>query len=193
MRKHFKGESAALAGMSDADILTKVLRQSFRPQQFLRDRILEFEMERFRRPVIGLHVRYMDRKACLRDFIKHVDRVIAKIPRAQIFLATDNTASQDSILQRYGDATVITTQKWFPSKGVSMHQNPACPDRFQHAVDALVDMYLLAKCDWLIYPGSSTFSYISSLLSESSINQIIDIERFNIRVRTKRFIRSLIA
>jgi len=56
----------------------------------------------------------------------------------------------------------------------------------------LVDMYLLAECDCLIYSGYSTFSLISRILSDAQPENIVDIDRFNVKVRLKKIIRELV-
>jgi hypothetical protein len=132
----------------------------------------------------------MDRKTSLKDFLRHVDKLHAKKPQATIFLATDNKEAEDQIRARY--PKVVTTPKWFPEGGISMHQNPECPDRTNNAVEALIDMYLLAECDYLVFPGSSTFSKIASLISTMPRANAIDIERYSPRIRIKRFVKALV-
>ena len=112
---------------------------------------------------------------------------MAKIPEAVIFLATDNREAQQLVEKRY--PKVIATEKWFPTTGIEMHQNPECPDRLNNAIEALLDMYLLAECDYLVFPSSSTFSYISSLYTSMPRANIIDVERRDPIVRVVKFAR----
>ena len=43
---------------------------------------------------------------------------------------------------------------WWPPPGSgSLHQHESCPDRFQNAVEALVDLFLLAQVRRLIFSG----------------------------------------
>jgi hypothetical protein len=190
LRRHFTGQWAHLARMSDDQILSKVFREDLRPSTAIMKKVHAFKREHFDGEVIGVHVRYMDRKTSIRDFLKHLDRKVARRPGAMIFLATDNKEAEATIRGRY--RRVVTTPKWFPESGVSMHQNHECPDRLNNAVEALLDMYLLAECDHLIFPGSSTFSWIASLATSMPPENIVDIEKYNLRIQTKKFIKKFI-
>jgi hypothetical protein len=73
-----------------------------------------------------------------------------------------------------------------------MHLSEHCPDRLQNAIDALIDMYTLAKCQYLVFASSSTFSYISSLSSTMPGSNIIDIERNDPIIRLKKIARKFV-
>ena len=120
-------------------------------------------------------------------FFAAIDRIVAKVPEAVIFLATDNREAQRLVEKRY--SKVIATEKWFPTTGNEMHQNPECSDRLNNAVEALIDMYLLAECDYLVSPSSSTFSYISSLLANIPPARIVDVERNDPVIRIVKLAR----
>lgn len=190
LRKHLQGAWADWAPLSDEQILARILQRHITLSKDIRGKVDAFKQAHFQGEVIGLHVRYMDRKTSLKDFLRHVDRLHARKPDAMIFLATDNKEAEERIRARYPKVT--TTPKWFPETGISMHQNPECPDRLTNAVEALVDMYLLAECDYLVFPGSSTFSKIASLISRMAPRNIIDIERYSPRIRLKRFVKSFL-
>lgn len=49
---------------------------------------------------------------------------------------------------------VITTPHWYPTPGLPMHGSQECPDRIEHGVETLADLYLLAECDYLIIDTS---------------------------------------
>jgi Nodulation protein Z (NodZ) len=185
-RRHFRGEFADLAKKSDEAILSDLLRSSLMPRAEIRARIRKWKAEHFGSgPVIGVHIRFMDTKIPWLPFLKlrtsidsffaAIDKIKAKVPEAAIFLATDNREAQRLVEDRYRN--VIATEKWFPTTGHEMHQNPECSDRLNNAVEALIDMYLLAECDYLVFPSSSTFSYISSLLANIPRARIVDVER----------------
>ncbi len=190
LRKHFTGAWAEWARLSDEQIIARVLQRHILLSAGIRAQVDAFKAANLPGEIIGVHVRYMDRKASIHDFLKHIDKLHAKRPDAVVFLATDNKEAEDLIRGRY--PRVVTTPKWFPEGGISMHQNPECPDRTNNAIEALIDMYLLAECDYLIFPGSSTFSKIASLISKMPRAQMIDIERYNPRIRIKRFVKSLL-
>ena len=87
---------------------------------------------------------------------------------------------------------VIVTPKWLPPPGESMHQNDNCAQRLRNAIEALVDMYLLSHCKYLIFPGSSTFSWIAAAISEARPENIIDVERYSPSVVVKRVLRRMV-
>ena len=197
-RRHFRGDFAALAKRSDESILAELLRTTLilRPQ--IRARVDSWRAEHFGRgPVIGVHMRFMDTKiphlpflkmrTSIDTFFSAIDRIMAKVQGAIVFVATDNREAQDLVEKRY--PKVIATPKWFPTTGIEMHQNPECPDRFNNAIEALIDMYLLADCDYLVFPSSSTFSYISSLYSNMPRENIVDVERNDPVIRMVKWAR----
>jgi hypothetical protein len=71
--------------------------------------------------------------------------------------------------------SVITTEHWYPAPGSRIHQNPGCPNRLENAVEALVDLYALAECDYLIVDTSSMFSYLAVLLTNSPDSNIFNV------------------
>lgn len=197
-RKHFRGEFAALARKSDEAILAELLRTTLIPRPEISARIKKWKAEHFGSgPVIGVHIRFMDTKipwlpsiqlrTSLDSFFVAIDRIMAKEPQAVIFLATDNQEAQRLVEERY--PKVIATEKWFPTTGHEMHQNPECTDRLNNAVEALIDMYLLSECDYLVFPSSSTFSYISSLLANIPRDRIVDVERNDPLIRIVKLAR----
>lgn len=188
LRRHFTGEFAWLRPMSDEAIMRRMLREELLPQPIIRERVDDFQSKHFRRPTIGVHIRSTDRRSPVEAFHRALGQVMKHHPDAQVFLATDSKQVEQTMRERYRD--VICTEKWFPSEGGKMHENNACPDRLRNAIEALVDMYLLGACDYLIYPRVSTFSYMSSLISDAPRGHIIDVQRFHLGVRLRRVVRS---
>ncbi len=139
--------------------------------------------------VIGVHVRFTDRKVDLKLYDSPIRRMLEKMPEARIFLATDNMDIKNYFEKKYHK--VVYTEKWYPEESIALHYNASCPDKIQNGIEALVDMYLLAECDALIYPGHSTFSWISSILSKASPANLIDVTRYNIKIQLKRLIREI--
>lgn len=96
-------------------------------------------------------------------------------PGAKIFLATDNKEVLDFYREKYPD--IICRDKLYPNdKNKALHQTNELSDKFGMGVDALVEMYLLSECDYLIYSSRSSFSYISHLLSDIPESNVIDTE-----------------
>ena len=66
LRRHFVGPFAGFAEADSATILRRVIRENlFSLQPHLRQRVAEFERAAFRRPTVGVHVRYTDYRARL--------------------------------------------------------------------------------------------------------------------------------
>ena len=175
--------------LSGADI-RKVLLECMPVNGEICQRMADFKARYWQRPVIGVHIRHTDLRSNLVQHERYLKRILERVPDAHIFLATDNRQVNEDYRRQFKN--VISTQKWFPDEESSMHQNPTCSDRITNGIDALVDMYLLADCDYLIYASASTFSWISRLLSSLPPNRVIDVERFSPRVRLKRLIRELV-
>lgn len=140
--------------------------------------------------VIGVHVRHTDRQISLERYKKPINRMLEKHPGAAIFLATDNPHVNEFFKSQYSH--VITLEKWYPEDSSALHQNYTCPDKVRNGIEALVDMYLLAECDALIYPGNSTFSWISSLISKAPRQDRIDVTSRNVKVMLKKIIREFV-
>jgi hypothetical protein len=121
-----------------------------------------------------VHVRYTDYQVNLFAILYRVDRLIAETPDAQIFLATDNVQIKKLFEATY--PSVLSTEHWYPEPGRRLHANQACPDKLENAIEALVDIYVLAACDWVVIDSSSSFSYLVKLLSEAPVGRIYDME-----------------
>jgi hypothetical protein len=166
-------------GKSEKQIIGDIYKNRIKLHPAIREKVEKFAAANALQEAVGLHIRYMDKKASIRDFLPHLDRIVRKNPGVRIFLATDNLEAERLIRKDY--PRVIATPKWYPETGSSMHQNPECPDKLQNAVEALTDMYLLARCRWLIFPGRSTFSLISSLISDAPPENIHDVDRWQLK------------
>ena len=55
-----------------------------------------------------------------------------------------------------------------------IHQSRACPDRLQNGVEALVDLYLHAECDYLVGDSTSAFAKVAGLLSAAPASRRYD-------------------
>ena len=156
----------------------------------IRMKVDEFKARHWKAPMIGLHIRCTDLKTDLGAYRKALDRLLTQVPDATLFLATDNAQVMEDYIARY--PRVVSTPKWLPAGVHSLHQNAACPDRFANGVEALLDMYLLAECDYLIYPGSSTFSWIAGIMAGLDEAHLIDVERHHLIRKAKRWFRDLL-
>jgi hypothetical protein len=190
LRKHLHVLDPGFAGLSTYAVVRKVLTETMRLNDTVRRKVEEFKATHWPGTVIGLHIRHSDRRTELAKYERCLHHVLRRHPDAHIFLATDNSQVQQDYARRYEN--LFSTPKWYPDGMDSMHQNAQCCDRAANGIEALIDMYLLAQCDFLIFPSVSTFSLISAILSDAPADHIMDIDRFNLRVRVKRVMRELI-
>lgn len=174
LRRHFKKGAAELRGQSTKHILRRQLRMTLTPTQSIRQRVNTFKRERFGSQMIGVHVRFSDKRSRIRKIRQKLDQLLKSNPQAGVFLATDNLQIQDLFCHEYPG--VVTTPKWYPAPGSRSHRNPECPDRVENAKEALVDLCLLAECDYLILDESSAFSYVASLLAEIPSSHIFNLQ-----------------
>ena len=140
-------------------------------------------------PIIGVHIRFTDRKVPLPKIIRELEGLAERNPEAAIFLATDSGEAQDAILARFPDA--ITIDKAIARDGVALHfASETYSDPVTEARNALVDMMALARCDWLLHSSHSTFSVTAALLGRIPRERQVDVDRFNAKVRIKNFIQA---
>ena len=190
LKKHLRDGLEGYGELDTTGIIRKVLTEQMILHKDIRQQIDDFNARHWAKKVIGVHIRYTDRKTNLAKYEKQLNRFLKRYPDAHIFLATDNQHVSKDYRRRFKN--VFSTPKWFPAGMTSMHQNTECPDKIGNGIEALVDMYLLAQCDCLIYSGYSTFSLISRILSDAQTENIVDIDRFNISVQIKKLIRELV-
>jgi hypothetical protein len=191
LHSHLSDPKYGFVGLTVTQIIKNMLREHFILHNDIRQRIEDFKAKNWPETVIGLHIRYTDRRTNLKRYERPLRRFLQREPGAHIFLATDNHMVAQEYKKRFRN--VFSTKKWFPDGISSMHQNLACRDKVKNGIEALIDMYLLADCDYLIYPSVSTFSWISYLLSQIPPEKVVDIDRFNLKVKLKRSIREFVA
>lgn len=177
---------ARFRGRRVEDVCAEYLERYFTPNETVR-RGVAAAVTDAHRPVLGVHIRYSDMKVPLDKIEDSIDAVLREDPRFSVFLATDNLDVQKRIERKYD--RVFSIEKWFPEAGGAMHQNDANPDKTREAENALIDMWALARCDRLIYSGSSTFSYTSRLIGRFADSDATDVDRFSLKIRIKRLFR----
>ena len=125
---------------------------------------------------LGVHIRCTDRRNPFDKYLEIIDNIVRNDSEICIFLATDNYHVQNHLKKIYGER-VVFQQKWFPKTDSTidrLHFNPDCPDKLENAFQALVDMYLLANCDYLVCNQNSTFSLVAELISDIPEKNIFD-------------------
>jgi hypothetical protein len=165
----------ALGGQPAYELLRRSLRDDLVLQSEIRERVDEFERSEFGETTIGVHVRFSDRRVDLETIRRRLAAVVRREPAARIFLSTDNAEVKALFEQAY--PRVVTAPHWYPPAGTPAHRHRDCPDRSRNGVDALVDLNLLADCDYLIGDTTSSFARVAVLLSRAPSARITDVNR----------------
>jgi hypothetical protein len=173
LRRHFRGEFKEFDQKSRKEILSKLLREDLNLHPQIRERVDKFKSIFFSGKTVGVHVRYTDHRAGLWTILDRLNKLLKQEPELQIFLATDNIQIKRLFDEKY--QRVITSQHWYPAPGLTIHQNPSCPDPLENGIEALTDLYLLAECSYLIVDTSSIFSYVAALLTNAPDSNIFNI------------------
>ncbi|MCZ8137556.1 MAG: hypothetical protein O9266_14785 [Porphyrobacter sp.] len=136
-------------------------------------------------PVIGVHIRFTDRKAPLPRIIATIEKLARAHPEARIFLATDSAEAEEAVLARFPD--VLRIDKALAQGGQALHvASGEFADPVEEARNALVDMMALARCNWLVHSSHSTFSVTAALIGRIPRERQADVDRFNPKVRIKQ-------
>lgn len=188
LSRHLRGHPA-FAGRSLNEIVRGYLDSHFTPNANVRSRI-DMMLAEIPRPIIGVHIRYTDRKIPLHKIRQALRRRLERDPGASIFLATDNAEVQAAIVAEFDN--VHYTSKYLDAEGHRLHWPTSQVDKVREAENALLDMWLLARCDHLIHSRHSTFSETSALLGGLDGARRDDVDRFNLPVVAKRLIQNYI-
>ena len=140
------------------------------------------------RPIIGVHVRYTDRKVSLNRILANTAKLRLHMPEAEIFLSTDNLQVQNKFLTYFDRVFVI--DKAFGAGDNSLHEEVAHANPLREAENALIDMWALSRCDWLVHSRNSTFSVAAALIGGIPRQRQRDIDRGNLLVILKRWMQT---
>jgi hypothetical protein len=174
LRPHFQREFEPLSKLSTRRILRMLLTEDVVLHPRIRARVSEFKAGHLEGRTVGVHVRLSDRQVRVRAILDQLDALLNREPDLGIFAATDNSEVLAILERRY--PAVVTTSHWYPAPGQPLHDNPACPDRLESAIEALVDLYLLGSCDYLVADTTTSFARIAGLLMAAPDREIIDVK-----------------
>lgn len=186
IRKHV-AQDPRFKSMRPTAVTKVALDHYFRPNQRVRDEVSALLSGR-RHPIIGVHIRYTDRKVSLRRIMSEVAHLRRKMPDAPIFLATDNERVQSTFREKVDNVFVIDKKLGDDAK--SLHERAPAENALREAENALIDMWALAGCDWMIHSRHSTFSVTASLIGGIPRTRQRDIDHWNPRVVGKRWIQA---
>ncbi|MBO0348185.1 xyloglucan fucosyltransferase/Nodulation protein Z (NodZ) [Phormidium pseudopriestleyi FRX01] len=179
MRSLFTGEYSHFAKLTNPEILKLVLQSNLTLKEDIRLKVEQFKQEYFSDYMIGVHIRYSDMKVPLSEIEASLQSIVRTVkfkhPNYKICLATDSQEVLSLFKEKF--INVISTNKWFSPSGKRLHQNHECQDLIQNGIEALVDLYLLADCDRLLFSSQSSFGLLASLLMTNNQARRYDIER----------------
>jgi len=117
--------------------------------------------------LLGVHVRRTDMiHHCLsrgvkppneNDMFHAIDAYLNKKPDTMIFLAADNPQSESLYQKKYPDKIIVQHKDWDPSKSDTSNDS-LIQDRMSSLSEAVIDLYALSKCDFIIGTKHSSFS-----------------------------------
>ncbi len=173
LRPHFRGAFADLSRLSSPAILRKLLREELSLHPDIERRVNEFRAAHFASPMVGVHLRMSDRRVRVSEILDRLDLLLAREPDLTIFAATDNIEGKGLLERRYPG--LLMTDHWYGAAGSSQHNNPESPNRTENGIEALVDLYLLAGCDYLVGDTTSSFTRLAGLLRSGPETQFLDV------------------
>lgn len=157
-------------GRSLEETLIKIASKYISPNQTVLEEVEDKTYKRFAERMIGVHIRKTNETGAKEKYISEktyfqlIDIIRNIYPESGIFLATDNYDVECNFKYRYQN--LYTINKWFPKSGEPIHFSCYDSQPLQRAKEALLDILLLASCNFLIYPSSSSFSHISRIFSK---------------------------
>ncbi|TIX48987.1 nodulation protein NodZ [Alteraurantiacibacter aquimixticola] len=175
-------------GRSEDEITKEMLHRYFTPVAEVREAV-DAAFAHIEGPLIGVHLRFTDRKVPIAKILHRIDRMREAQPDAALFLATDSSEAQEAVLSRY--ERVHTLPKTLSQDGAALHfSQDEFADPVREARAALADMVALSRCDWLIHSRHSTFSVTAALMGDIPVERQFDVDRFNVKVVAKRWFQA---
>ena len=166
-------------GWDSASVLGKILHEHIEFSPAIVSKASGFLHNYRESKIIGIHVRATTEARKIKQlppfssYLQALDTAIQAMPDAMIYVATDNIEAQKKIQKKYSD--VIIREKWFPQAWQPIHSNESCPDTRTATEDALIEMWILSKCDYLIRHSSSAFSEIAELILRKSGRTVVPV------------------
>jgi len=153
------------------------------PARFIKSRLNKIFKKAGNSKILGVHVRETDesfdcyKPTKRRDYFYKTNTILKKDKSIQkIFLATDNIKVQEQFISKYGKK-VLVNEKWFDQPGDPLHLSlDHCPDKLENILNALLEIYALARCDYLIRRRQTSFSRLSECIGWIDNVEIIEKE-----------------
>lgn len=143
-----------------------------KPHPSILEKVSAFTEARFSSHTAGVHIRRTDHKrAILRSpdeaYFKEGDRLVDK--GYHLFLATDNEETRRMMQQRYGRNLIH-----YPKASQMKQRWPRETSTTEDVIDDMVDLWLLAACEFIIGSATSSYSRVAILLNGSPCCKALD-------------------
>ena len=189
LRPYLASMDRRYKAMSDWEILREAARCYLQPREDISAAVDKFIANHFGRRMLGLHIRATDMRAPVEKLMQTAIRIAARERCDGVFLSTDNAEVENRV--RSALPNVVTQPKELPKGAVPLHYDPNCADRVKRATQALTDMLLLSRCQCLTYAARSSFGCMAGIFAPPG-QVTVDVDRFNPRIRAKKFLQSWI-
>jgi len=177
LRKHFKNKLSEFHDKNTDEIFKMLLKNCIKFNPEIQNNGNDFKEKYFNDEVIGVHIRYTDKKANIKLTLNTLNKLLKDKKVKKIFLATDSKNITDLFKDLYGKDLIIRNKR-LPNDPVPLHKATSGNDQVMHAIDAVADMYLLSKSNYLVIDSSSSFSYISYLFSDLDKSGVYDLKPY---------------
>ncbi|MBM3247252.1 hypothetical protein FJZ17_01775 [Candidatus Pacearchaeota archaeon] len=166
----------------DKDDKLLLIRRLLKKYLFLKPQlysgVVEFKRNNFSKPMIGIHIRYTDNSLEIgRNYpdLEKYNRVVKNLlgGKPGLFLATDNKKILENYKSGYSSLTYFE-KSFSKQEEQSIHYSREL-DKNKVLIEAVMDLFLLASCDYLIYSGDSSFSIIALALSDINRPNYFDV------------------
>ena len=141
------------------DQKTKAILKQIVPASKIASRLFDIPS-----PKVGVHIRHYKapdaiRISSLERFIAAMESCVAKDPRTKFFLATDVPEVEATLRDRFSDRIVSSPKLSYKRDEAGIY-------------DALVDLYMLSRCDRVLGSYWSSFSEYAALIGGTSLDVI---------------------
>ncbi len=168
-KKDFKQEIVVFVDFSPK-YYSSIIKDTININDGIKEKIRAFSsLHQLKHNFIGVHIRYTDKKPD-----SSFDKLYRAIERnynndTKMFLSTDNLNIQEMMQNRYSN--IVVYPKYLPKKQEEgLHQwalyNNEEKLKQKLFEESIIDMWLLAECEHLIYQANSSFSGISRILKQ---------------------------
>ncbi|WP_027190351.1 nodulation protein NodZ [Fundidesulfovibrio putealis] len=172
---HIREHLPQFSNLTADGVCGHVMKQHILPRPAVSDQVDEFAAKHFTGPMIGVHIRHTDMRMPLEETLRSV-HALKQNMGARIFLATDNQTVERTLARQFGE-DLVTMPKRYPDNGKHLHSHRvAGMTNYEKALDAAVEMYLLARCDAIVRYQPSTFALVSWYISDIPAERVFCVQ-----------------